>query len=230
MKIRIFRYIFALSLGALFAQGVYGQSARDYIRRGNRMMADSLVEKGQVQYQKAVQKDNGNSIAHYNLGVSLMMQNKAQEAMKEFEVASKLEKDSLRRSQIYHNMGGILQSSEQYCPALQCYKESLRNDSFSEETRYNYALCLYMLKKNQGNGKQSSQKDEKGEDEKKEKDKNSKEENPKQSQDPERSPSQMSKDNAEQLLNAAIQDEKGTQEKLQKAVQRPNRKNLEKQW
>lgn len=40
----------------------------------------------------------------------------------------------------------------------------------------------------------------------------------------------MSKDNAEQLLNAAMQDEKQTQQRLQKAMQRPRRNRSQKNW
>jgi DNA polymerase-3 subunit alpha len=43
-------------------------------------------------------------------------------------------------------------------------------------------------------------------------------------------PNQMSKENAEQLLNAAMQDEKDTQDKLQKALAKPQQKRLQKQW
>ena len=41
---------------------------------------------------------------------------------------------------------------------------------------------------------------------------------------------QMSKENAEQLLNAAIQDEKATQQRLKKATQQPSRRTVEKNW
>jgi Ca-activated chloride channel family protein len=40
----------------------------------------------------------------------------------------------------------------------------------------------------------------------------------------------MSKDNAEQLLNAAIQQEKQTQDRLKKAQQQPQRRNIQKNW
>ena len=42
------------------------------------------------------------------------MQQKAKEAMEQFESASKVEKDKDKLAQIYHNMGVILQSSKQY--------------------------------------------------------------------------------------------------------------------
>jgi hypothetical protein len=41
---------------------------------------------------------------------------------------------------------------------------------------------------------------------------------------------QMSKENAEQLLNAAMQEEKQTQERMKKAQQQPQKRRLEKNW
>jgi Ca-activated chloride channel family protein len=40
----------------------------------------------------------------------------------------------------------------------------------------------------------------------------------------------MSKDNAEQLLNAAMQQEKQTQDRMKKAMQQPQRRQLNKNW
>ena len=41
---------------------------------------------------------------------------------------------------------------------------------------------------------------------------------------------QMSKDNAEQLLNAAMQSEKATQQRMKKALQKPSSRRLQKNW
>ena len=40
----------------------------------------------------------------------------------------------------------------------------------------------------------------------------------------------MSKSNAEQLLNAAMQQEKETQKRLAKAMQQPSDRKLDKNW
>jgi Ca-activated chloride channel family protein len=40
----------------------------------------------------------------------------------------------------------------------------------------------------------------------------------------------MSKENAEQLLNVAIQEEKATQQRINKAMQKSNRKSNQKNW
>ena len=52
----------------------------------------------------------------------------------------------------------------------------------------------------------------------------------KQDQKKEEPKPQMSKDNAEQLLNAAMQQEKQTQDRLKKAQQQPQRRNILKNW
>lgn len=209
------------------------QTDRDYIRRGNRLMRDSIFDKAQVQYQKAIEQDNTNPIAHFNLGNALLYQSKAEDAMKEYETAARLEKDKVRLGKIYHNMGVVLQAAKQFDKAVACYRNSLRNDPTSNETRYNYALSLYQLKKNPpSQDQQDQQKDEQGKDEKQEQDKQQQQQQEKQEQQQQQQQQQdqMSRENAEQMLNAAMQDEKATQEKIQRAQQQRQQKQLQKQW
>ncbi|MBP3710939.1 MAG: VWA domain-containing protein [Bacteroidaceae bacterium] len=216
-----------------FSMMAMAQTDRDYIRRGNRLMRDSVYDKAQVEYQKAIERDNTNPISHFNLGNALLYQNKAEDAMKEYETAARLEKDKTRLAQIYHNMGVVLQSAKQFDKAVACYRNSLRNDPTNNETRYNYALSLFQLKKNQGGqDNQDQQKDDKGQDEKKEQEQQQQkqEQDKKDQQQQQPQPEQMSRENAEQMLNAAMQDEKATQEKIQKAQQKRQQKQLQKQW
>lgn len=221
------------------------QNDRDYIRRGNRLMRDTVPEriqenapKAQVEYQKAIEYDNTNAIAHYNLGNSLLFQSKAEEAMKEYDTAVRFERDKARKAKMFHNMGVVMQHAKQFDKAVAFYRESLRNDPTNDETRYNYALILYQLKKMPSQGGQDNQnKDENSQDEKNEKDQQQQEQQKQnqqneqaQEQQPQPDPNQMSRENAEQLLNAAMQDEKDTQDKLQKALAKPQQRRLQKQW
>ena len=205
-----------------FALTASAQTDRDHIRHGNRLLRDSMFTDAQVKYQKAIEVDNTNAIAHYNLGYTLMMQGKAEDAMKEYEQAARLEKNKHRLSQIYHNMGVISLASQKYDQAVACYRQALRNDPSQDDTRYNYALSLYLLKKNQGGqDQQNQQEDENGQDQKTE-------EKDQQKEQPD--PNKMSRENAEQMLNAAMQDEKNTQDKVHQAQQQPQQKRLRKQW
>ena len=85
------------------------KTERDYLRSGNKLYNDSLFIKAEIDYRKALEINPKSTDAMFNLGNSLLMQQKAKEAMEQFESASKVEKDKDKLAQIYHNMGVILQ-------------------------------------------------------------------------------------------------------------------------
>ena len=177
----------------------------------------------------------------YNLGNSLLMQQKAKEAMEQYEAASKIEKNKTKLAKIYHNAGVILQAGKQYAQCIEAYKNSLRNNPTDHETRYNLALAQKMLKDQQNNQNQDQQKDQNGENDKQDKDKQDKEDQNKQQEQnkqkqeqqnqnsQKQDKNQMSKENAEQLLNAVMQDEKNVQDKVKKKLQMRGKK-YDKDW
>lgn len=215
----------------------FGQkTVRDYLRSGNKLYKDSTFVKAEVDYRKALELDPKSTDAMYNLGNALLMQQKAKDAMEQFEAASKVEKDKKKLSQIYHNMGVILQSSKQYPQCIEAYKKALRNNPADDETRYTLALAQKLLKdqqQNQDQNKQQEQKQDKKDDDKQQKNKEQQDQKKKdqqnQNQQQQQNQNQMSKQNAEQLLKAAMQDEKNVQDKVKKGVRIQGRK-LEKDW
>lgn len=217
-------------------RGGYGQKTdRDYLRSGNKLYKDSLFVKAEVDHRKALELNPKSADAMYNLGNALMMQEKAKEAMEQFDAASRLEKDKKKLAQIYHNMGVILQSSKQLPQCIEAYKQSLRNNPKDNETRYNLALAQKQLKDQQQNqqnqDQQQNKQDQKQDDKQQNKDqqdqnKKEQQQNPQQQQ---QNQNQMSKENAQQLLNAVMQDEKNVQDKVKKQIQVQGRK-LEKDW
>lgn len=217
---------------------------RDYLRSGNRLYRDSLYTKSEVDYRKAIEANSRSARAYFNLGNALLRQQKPKEAMESYEQAVKLETNKNRLSAMYHNMGVILQSQKQFAPAIECYKNALRRNPNDEESRYNLVLCQHQLKNNpqqdpnknndkdkEDGNSQNKNKDEKSEKKDQDKQKDKPDEQQKQQQKQEqRDPNKMSKENAEQLLNAVMQDEKATQERIKKATATPQRRRLEKQW
>ena len=142
--------------------------------------------------------------------------------MKEFEAASKMEHDKGKLASIYHNAGVILQGAKQYQQAIEAYKESLRNNPADHETRYNLALCQKLLKDQEqqgGNNDQQQQQQQQQE----------KQQEQQEQQNQQQDENQMSKENAEQLLRSAMQDEKDVQDKVKKQQVLKGRK-LEKDW
>ena len=222
--------LLCIGAGHAFAQE---KTDRDYLRSGNKLYNDSLFIKAEVDYRKALEINPKSTDAMFNLANALLMQQKAKEAMEQYESVSKIEKDKEKLAQIYHNMGVILQSSKQLPQCIEAYKESLRNNPKDDETRYNLALAQKQLKdqqQNQQNQDQQQQQQEQKE-EKQDQNKDQQEQNQDQQQQPQQqqNKNEMSKENAQQLLNAVMQDEKNVQDKVKKQLQIQGKK-LEKDW
>ncbi|MBP5770720.1 MAG: VWA domain-containing protein, partial [Bacteroidaceae bacterium] len=162
-RFRLFRVAGDVAILFLFmgltAQPTMAQKKNDryYVRHGNRLYRDSIYDKAQVDYQKAVEKDNTNPVAHYNLGNAHLQQGQPKDAMKSYETAARLQKDKQRGAQVYHNMGVIMQSQKQFAEAIECYKNALRRNPTDDETRKNLALCQHQLQKQQQNQDQNQQ-------------------------------------------------------------------------
>lgn len=211
--------------------GVQAQSDRQMIRQGNKLYRKGNVAEAEVSYRKAVERNERNPQANYNLGNSLMSQRKDSLAITQLEKAAKLETNPLRRAQAYHNMGVICQQHRMFGEAIEAYKEALRNNPTDHETRYNLELCKRQQKEQQQDQNQQNQQNKDNKDNQDKQDQQKQEQKQdQQKQDQEQQKPQMSKENAEQLLNAAMQEEKQTQERMKKAQQQPQKRRLEKNW
>lgn len=213
------------------------KSYREYMRSGNKLYADSVYDKAEIEYRKAIELNPNGSEALYNLGNALLFQNKAQEAMDQYQMAEKRESDKKSLAQIHHNMGVLCQAAKDYGKAVEYYKQSLRENSTDHETRYNLAVAMRQLKDQQQNqGQQQEQQQDKKEEQQEQNKQQQQQQQQEQDQQQEQQQQQkqqneneMSKENAEQLLESAMQDEKDVQEKVKKMMQVRGRK-LEKDW
>ena len=123
----------------------------------------------------------------------------------------------------------VLQGKKDYVKAIEAYKNALRCNPGHANARYNFELCKRQQKKQQ---KKSSSKGKDKSDKKK--DKKNPNGNPSHKQQQKKRQQQdnqsMSKDNAEQLLNAVKQQEKETQQRLSRAMRQPSERKLDKNW
>ena len=225
------------------------QTDRNLIRQGNRAFKSQKWAVAETQYRKAIFKNQKNPQAIYNLGCALMAQQKDSMAIQQFTHAAQLETNRLRRAASYHNMGVIMQNHREYAQAIEYYKMALRCNPQDNETRYNLALCKKLLKNNPQNKDQNKNnkdknKDKNKKDQNKDKNKDNKDKNDDKNKNDknknnknknnqnQNQPNQdkMSRENAEQLLNAAVQQEQATKRKLQKAMSQPRRKAYDKNW
>ena len=229
-RVSLFKRKAAVVLLLLMAVGAQAQTDRQLVRQGNKQFRLGNYAEAEVSYRKAVEKNGRNPQANYNLGNALLGQRKDSSAVSQYEAAAKLETAPLRKAQAYHNMGVVCQGKKMYGEAIEAYKEALRLNPADDETRYNLALCKRQQKQQQQDQQQQQQKqDQQKQDQQKQDQQKEQEQKKDQQQQQQQQQQQMSRENAEQMLNAAIQEEKQTQERMKK-MQQPQRRSLEKNW
>ncbi len=235
---------FLILFGLLFANNIFAQTDRQHIRLGNKYFRSGAYEKADLEYQKAMSINESNTQAIYNHGCAAMQLGQDSIAVVQFQKAGQAETNKIRKAMAYHNIGVLFHNHQDYANAIEAYKEALRNNPHDDETRYNLELAKRQLKQNQDQNNQNQNQDKNGgQDNNKDKDKNkdnkkedqNKNQEQKENQDKNKDKQQpqeqqISNDNAERLLDAAVQEEKRTKERLDKAMQQPRRKILQKNW
>jgi len=190
------------------------------VREGNKLYKSEKFVDAEVAYRKGLQKNPKSFEGTYNLGNALFKQGKYPEALEQYKNALSLQptaKDKLAAT--FHNAGNALLSDKKIEESINAYKMALKANPKDDETRYNLAYAQMMLKKQQQNKDKNKDKEQEKE-QKKEQDKNQQQ----QQQQP-----QMSKQNAQQILDALMQDEKNTMDKKKKQPVRA-RKSAERDW
>lgn len=210
----------------MFFLTINSQTVNQLIRVGNKQYSQKDYVHAEISYRKVLNKDNNNIVACYNLARTLQVQNKDSEAKILYEKVIKLKDASSARVSSYYNLGTLLQKEKNYGEAIETYKKVLRIDPNHNKARYNLELCKkqqQQKKKHSAGGRNKSNNNQK-----KNQKRNGDNKNGESNQAKNRN--SMSRDNAQQLLNAAMQQEKETQERLSKAMKQPSDRKLDKNW
>ena len=224
-------YIIILSL--FLSLIVFGQTDKKQIREGNKLYKNEKFRESEVSYQKALKKDPQSFKANFNLGDALYKQEKYEEAAKQFTDVSSKATDKANSSMVYHNLGNSYLLQNKLDESINAYKNALRTNPKDMATKYNLAYAQLMKKKqeqqqNQDNkdknqDQQQQQQQQQNQDQNKEKEKD-------QQQQPQQNEQQISKEDAEHMLQALQDDEKNTQEKVKKMQAQSGKKTIEKDW
>jgi Ca-activated chloride channel family protein len=235
------------------------QKERKFVREGNQWFETGLKDtakldtvsfgKAEVAYRRALELKPEDQKWQFNLANSLYKQKKAEESAKEFETIA--EKAALPddKSKAYHNMGNSFLVQKKLDESIATYKKALRLTPNDPETKYNLAYAMKMKqeeekKKEQDKDKDKDKKDQdkdqkkdQNKDQNKDQDQNKDKQNQDQKKDQQKDQQQqqqqnkISRQNAEQMLQALENDEKKTQEKVKKAqALKAEKRNVDKNW
>jgi tetratricopeptide (TPR) repeat protein len=226
-------------ISVFFVHSLEAQKDRKLIREGVREYEKEKYGNAEISFRKALDKNQKSYPADYNVGNSLYKQNKFKEASEKFTDLSKKDYSKEQLSDVYHNLGNSYMQEKQYDKSVEAYKNSLRLRPDDEDTRYNLAYALSMLKQqqqqqqNQNKDKQDQdKKDDKNNDKQDEQKDQNKKEDQKQDkqQQQQQQKDQLTKQEAEQILEAIQNQEKKVQEKVEREKAKAAKVYTEKDW
>ena len=253
------RYIFSIVL-TMVVMPMMAQSARDFIRMGNKAYREKQYDKAETMYLKSIAK-NPSFEAYYNLGNAYVTQMKDSTAFDNYLKADSIgSNDPMRKARNFHNMGniwyaqGMAASRQQggnavaaFQRAVDYYKSSLRCNPKDDETRYNLAMAQHQLKKNQdqqqngGGGNDDKNKDKQDQDKQQQQQKQDQQKQDQQKKDEEKQqqqqqpqPEQKKKDEmSDQVAEQLLNSAQQDEKGVQRKVnknQNNKRRSLEKDW
>lgn len=228
----------------------FSQQDRKFIKDGNKLFEEKKYNEAEKSYQQALKKNKESYNATFNLGDAYYKQQKYEDAAQQFQALTHraTSKDTL--SKAYHNLGNALLKSKKYEESVNAYKNALKNNPDDEDTRYNLAYAQQLLKQqqqqqNKDKNDKNKDKDKKDKDKKDKDDKNKDKDNKKDQEKKDKEdqkkdqkkkdkkqqqqPDQISKEDAQRLLDALQNDERNVQNKAKKGKQGIKVK-IEKDW
>lgn len=244
-----YRYIVLAGLLVCFFLKGFAQEEKKILYAGNQAYYGGKIMESASIYKKSLKEKPTYYKANFNLGDALyktaamiksgkmpppdkrMTADSAanlvfDQAAEQFEVVAKSVDNPDTVHKAWHNFGNAKLQQKNYEEAVSGYKKALRMNPKDEETRYNLAYAQRKLKEQQKN--QSKNQDQKKNQDQQEKDKQ-KVNNPNDKDQQEAQPPAMSKEQAEQMLNALKNSEKKNQNLHEKKGEGQKR-NPEKDW
>jgi tetratricopeptide (TPR) repeat protein len=223
---------------------------RKYIRQGNKEYVNNKYEQAEVLYRKALEKNINSRKAEYNLANALYKQHKNDAAATKYKGLTENEKDRIEKSKFYYNMGNALFNDNKINESIEAYKNALRCNPNDQDAKHNLQMALRM--KNGGGGgqgqqnqqKQQKQQNQQNHQNQQNQDKQKQSQNNQQNQQNEQQDKQdprqqnqsqskqgqISREDAERLLQAIENDEKKVLQKVKEKQSQIRKVQVEKDW
>lgn len=231
-----FRILFFLAFFAASAL-LNAQPDKKYIRQGNRNYEKNDFSESEILYRRALDNNKEASDAIFNIGDALYKQDKFEDAGKQFIEHVNRNEDSKKKSEGLYNLGNSLLMANKVKESIDAYKGSLKMYPDNMEAKYNLAVAQDMLKQQEQQQKQQQQKNEESKnqgdqnkDQKGENDENQNQQNQEKQEKQDSRQGNISKEDAERLLNALANDEKKVQEKVKLAKASSSKSRTLKNW
>jgi tetratricopeptide (TPR) repeat protein len=196
----------------LVAPAAHAQSTRSLVNGGNDLYRDQKFSDAEVNYRKALEKEKGLVQGHFNLGDALTKQGKYDEAVKEYETALAKAEGKDTKAYASYNIGNSLMKQQRYQDAVRSYIDALKLDPKDDDAKYNLSYALEKLKVPPP--KPQKNQDKKDQDKKNQDKKDQQKQDQQKQQQPGQQQKQMSRADAQRILDVLKNSEKDVQKKL----------------
>ena len=154
MNLKLFFAAFFLAAGFTFFSAQENYNTLVY--KGNQQFDKENYETSSSKYTEAVQLNDKEFMAHFNLGNSLYKRKMFDEAKAEFEKAEKLSANLPDKSAALYNLGNTYMQQENSKKAAELYKQALKQDPYNESIRKNYEIAMLKEKEKEEQKKQKN--------------------------------------------------------------------------
>lgn len=193
------------------------QPVQKLIRSGNNEYKNGRFKDAEIDYRKALTKEPNSQKAAFNLGNALYKQKNYDEAASQYQKVAQSESKDASKSNVYYNLGNSLLENKKYKESIDAYKIALRQNPKDEDTRYNLSYALTKLQLQQKQKQEQNKKQEQ------------KQQQQQQQQQQQPKPN-MSKQDANRMLNAMNNNEKRTIDKTKQKQTAPTQSTPTKDW
>ena len=219
---------------ALALQSAPAQSVRSLVNKGNDKYKDRNFADAEINYRKALEQEQQLVQGHFNLGNALYKQGKYDEAVRAYEAAREATKELRTRADASYNIGNAYLKAQDPQKAIKSYVDGLKLDPDDLEAKYNLSAALRMLQQQQ----QQQQQDKQQKSQQNKQDKQDQQQNQDQQdqqkqqqqrqQQQQQQNRQISKAEAERILDVLKNSERDIQKKRQ--AKQAVRARTEKDW
>ena len=230
-------FTFGASLG-------YAQKEKKRVRQGNNDYEEGNYQDAEKEYRKALMEKPGYVKGTFNLGDAMYEQENYEESTNLFTEVIERSSEADPKSSAYYNLGNTFLKENKYKESIDAYKNSLRLNPDDANAKYNLEYARKKLNEQQQQQQNQDKDKDKDQDKEDKKDQDKKDqnkgddkkdqENDKKDQNKDKQdkkdqqkgdekkdqqkeqPQQISKQDAQRMLDALQNDEKKTLQELQK--------------
>ncbi|NET33892.1 MAG: tetratricopeptide repeat protein [Cyanothece sp. SIO1E1] len=130
------------------------------IKKGNEAYDNADYAQAEELYRAALESDPDNAQVYFNLGNALAKQGKVEEAIQMYLQYESMVESPEEKAQAEYNIGTVLSEGQQWKPALQHLRNSLKFNPTDSEAQHNFERALAESQKEDEEQQQQDQNQE----------------------------------------------------------------------